>query len=488
MSSFTLTDYKWNWIDDGLLPYALAAMRATWVGLLVHLWSRGTMPYRPDLVTPLIAFGLLAASIACTQLGVYVIKTTWRAVALVVLSGLIAIALTLYLGIGAARPLIWEMRWLTLLVRDPGATIITVLIAVWLWWGGIRTGREHISYDSLTADFSWGVLMLAVGATTAYATRVIPLLQVLLACIPFFAIGLATIAIANLQSARRFEGSRTDQALAVNRYWLGTVVVVIGAVLLAGLLLSQLFTPGAIEWVLARLAVVFDWLSWLLLAVIVVVTYPLFKLLEWLARLVHLEGAGELPPINPPPSIAEQFEDLQPGQSNLPPQVYAGLQVLAVILSVAVIVLIFALAFRRFKALMQEDVEETREIIFSMDLLKEQLAQLFGRKGKANGVEPEPFVSIAGDDARSQIRHVYQALLAWAASRNLSRRPGLTPAEYSLWLSDRLLDYREPVAVITRIYQQARYSIAPIPATSVEEVVHAWALIAAADVCELDAQ
>ncbi len=479
MYSLTLTDYKWDWIDDGLLPYALAAMRATWIGLLVHLLSRGVTPDRPDLVTPLMAFGLLAGSTACTQLGVYVVKTTWRAVVLIVSSGLAAIALVLYCGLGAGHPAIWDLRWLTLLAQHPAATIVIVLIAVWLWWWGIRTGRERVYYDLFNADFTWGMLMLAVGAAAAYATRVVPLLQVLLAFIPFFAIGLATMAIANLQSARRFEGSRTDQAIAVNRYWLGTVVAVIGAVLLAGLLLGQLFTPGIMTWILEKLAIVWEWLARLLVFVLMIVAYPILMLLEWLVKVISQgRRPNDQPPINPLPSFAEQFRDLEQGRpSTISPQVYMGLQVLAGLLAVAVIVLIFALAFRRFKTLLEEDVEETRELIFSVDLLKEQLAQLFGRKTKGDGIEPEPFVSIVGDDPRAQIRRAYQALLAWATEQGMPRLPGQTSNEYLLSLSNAWPIYGEPISILTAAYLQARYSDLPISSASAEQARQAWETI-----------
>ena len=480
MYSFTLTDYKWNWIDDGLLPYALAAMRAAWVGLLVHLWSRGVMPYRPDLIAPFLILGLLAASTAITQLGVYVVKTNRRAVALIVMSGLAAIALTLYLGLGAGRPALWDGRWLGLLRQDLAATIITALIAVWLWWWGILTGRERVYYDLFTADFTWGMLMLAVGAAVAYATRAIPLLDVLLAFIPFFAIGLATMAIANLQSARRFEGSRTDQTLALNRYWLGTVGVVIVAVLLAGLLLSQMFAPEAMAWILARLVTVWEWLTRLLVFVWVIVAYPILVLFEWLVKFVsQRRSPNDQPPISPPTSFAEQFKDLEQGRpSAIPPGVYVSLQVLAGILAVAVIVLIFALAFRRFKTLLEEDVEETREMIFSMDLLKDQLAHLFGRKGQANGVAPEPFVSIVGDDPRAQIRRTYQAMLAWAALQGLPRPPGQTSSEYVSSLNNALPAYGEPISILTAAYLRARYSAVPISSASAEQALRAWDTIA----------
>lgn len=475
MYSFIVTDYKWNWIDEGLLPYAMAAMRAVWVGLLARLLSRGLMPDRPDLITPFMVFGLLAASIACTQCGVYVIKSRWRSVVLIVSGGLVAIALSLYLGLEASRSAIWEPGWLTFLARQPAATGVILVMAVWLWWWGILTGRQRVYYDPLTADFSGGLIMLGIGAAVAYATRLVALSQVVLSLVLFFAIGLAATAIANLQSARRFEGSRASQPLAINRYWLITVGVVIGAVLVAGLLLGQLFAPGVMTWMLEKLAIVWGGLTWLILMALVLVSYPLFALLEWLGRLVHIgDNPGETVLPSSLPDFAKQFEDIQPGHTDIPPQVYLSLQVMVGILVAAAIVLIFALAFRRFKTLLEEDVEETRELILSVDLLKEQLAQLFRRKAKAASIETAPFVSIAGDDPRAQVRRAYQSLLAWAAERGVARQPGQTPIEYVASVSDTLPLAAESVSTITAVYVQARYGPGSVSAADSAQVLRAW--------------
>ncbi|MCX7680904.1 MAG: DUF4129 domain-containing protein [Anaerolineae bacterium] len=475
MYSFRLTDYKWNWIDEGLLPYALAAMRTVWVGLLVHLFSRVVMPYRPDLISPLLILGLLAASIACTHCGVYVIKSTWRAVVFVVVSGLIAIVLTLYLGLGGDRPALWELRWLALLVRDPAPAILTGLITVWLWWSGIHIGRGRVYYDRLTADFTWGTVMLATGVGIAYATGLMPPWQVLVVLLLYFALGLAAMAIANLQSARHFEGNRTGQSLGVNRYWLGTVAVVIGIVLAAGLLLAQLLTPEAIAWVMAVLATVLGWLAWALALVFMVAAYPMFVLLGWLARLFRpLGGQEEWEFGNPPEDLAEQLKEIEPGHLNVSPQVYAGLHILAGVLVLGAIVLIFALAFRRFKTLFEEEVEETREFIISAQLLKEQLAQLLQRKRKTKSTAPPLFIPIGGDDPRAQIRRAYQTLLAWGTAQGMPRLPGQTPAEYLATLSTALPDYREALSLLTVAYQEARYSTAPIPPADAEQVLRAW--------------
>ncbi len=478
MYSITLTDYKWNWIDDGALPYALVAMRALWVGLLVHLWSRGLMPDHADLISPLLVFGLLAASTACTQVGVYVIRVNWKAVLLVVFSGLGAVVLTLYLGLGPGRPIIWDLGWLRMVLQDPARTTVTLVIAVGLWWWGIRTGRERLYYDTFSNDFAWGMFLLALAGVIAYATHVVPAREVLFAFVPFFVIGLVTMAIANLQSTRRFEGSRTNQSLAVNRYWLGMLIVVVGVVLLAGLLLSQLFAPDAVNWVLARLTILFEGLMWLLFWVLLLISYPIFKLFELVARIVRLpRNPTEQPSIELPRDLAGQFADMQSGPSNIPPEVYLAMQILTGILLVAVVILIFALAFRRFKTIFEDDVEEFREIIFSMELLKQQLARLFGQKAETDGGTSESFVCVNGNDPRAQIRRAYQAFLTWGASQGVPRAPGQTAGEYLSSLSHVLPSYVEPISIITEAYVQARYSAALISPALAEQTSRAWQVI-----------
>ncbi len=482
MHMFTLTDYRWNWIDEGLLPYALAAMRTLWVSLLVHLLSRAMMPYRPDLITPSVIFGLLAAGIACTHCGVYVIKSPLRAVTFVVMSGLIAVALTLYLGLTGDRPRLWELRWFKLLTREPAETILTLLISVWLWWWGIHTGRGRVYYDQIAADFTLGMAMLATGVAITWATGLMPLWQALLVTLLYFASGLAAMAIANLQSARRFEGNRTGHSLAVNRYWLGTVAVVIGVVLAVGLLLAQAFTPEALGWIMAAIARVLGWLAWVLALAFTLVAYPVFALLGWLARLFRPTGGHEeLEWDNLPGDFAEQLKEVQPGELNVPPQVYVGLHILAGILVAGAVILIFALTFRRFKTLLEEDVEETREFIISMDLLKEQLAQFFRRRSKTESEPPPLFISIHGDDPRAQVRRAYQALLAWAASLGIPRAPGQTPVEYLSVLSDALPDQQESLSLLTAAYLEARYSATPIPPASAEQALEAWQSIASSE-------
>lgn len=116
-----------------------------------------------------------------------------------------------------------------------------------------------------------------------------------------------------------------------------------------------------------------------------------------------------------------------------------------------------------------------------MDLLKEQLARLLGRKAETDGGTLEPFACVTGDDASAQIRRTYQAFLAWTASQGVPRLPGQTPGEYLSSLSHVLPSCIEPASIITEAYVQARYSAALISPALAEEVSRAWQAIVQAN-------
>ena len=234
--------------------------------------------------------------------------------------------------------------------------------------------------------------------------------------------------------------------------------------------------------ILSALAVVFNFIAGLLFWLLMVVAFLFFSVLEFFARFFPQGNTSqETPPLQMPQGFAEQFKDLERQPVSLSPELHLILQILAGVLIAAFIIIVFALAFRRFKTLLDEDVEETHETIFSFDLLKEQLAQFFKRKSQAQGDVAPPFVIIQGDDPRAQIRRTYQALLAWAAERGVPRAPGQTPNEYLSSMARSFQLCAEPIGIITATYVQVRYSISSISEGSAQQVTRAWEQIMRTD-------
>lgn len=460
-------------MDDGVLAYALAVVRAVWVWMLLHLAARALTPTRGEWMTLPTLLALLVFSTLLSQYGIFRMKSDTGAALLVSLGGLAAVIFALYLSVSSVRAPLWDMRWLGALGNDPAPSVVVLVVAIVLWRWGILAGRERVLYDVFAFNFALGVMAFAVALALAFGTNVVSPYELVLPLLFFFAIGLGTLALSSLQDARRYEGGRTGQQIALNRYWLGIVAAIIGALLLGGVLLTQLFVPDA-------LAGVLDWLTWMLRGVaqilfwvLVVVTFVIFTILEFFARVFPpLQISSRAPDLQSPPSFIEQFKDVQTATSRPSAEVYAMLQVLAGVMLATGIVLIFAWAFRRLRYVDEEAIEETRETIFSFDLVREQLAQLLRRPRVES--PRAPFVALTDTDARAQIRRTYQALLAWASAQGVPRAPGMTPYEYLRTLERELGVDRPALDLITHAYVQARYSDASVEMARAQEVARAW--------------
>jgi hypothetical protein len=206
----------------------------------------------------------------------------------------------------------------------------------------------------------------------------------------------------------------------------------------------------------------------------------LYSIYEWILRVIFSRGDSGNPldfRLAPGLNLQQLLQDLDKPPSGLQLEIFNILKAVSILIVAALIIVAFILAVRRLRARrIDDDVEETRDTILSLDLLKEQLANLFSRKNQ-HAAAPEPFIPIIGDDARSQIRRTYQSLLAWAAERGVPRPPGLTPSEYSMLISRELSIADTHAETITSAYLEARYSPAPILPARADEVVRAWTQI-----------
>ncbi|MCX7671249.1 MAG: hypothetical protein N2439_14410, partial [Anaerolineae bacterium] len=123
---WTLVERPWHLVDDGILPYALALMRSLWVWAWLRLIN--TLPEAGDygLLSWATVFGLLAGSTAIAQIASYAGQANRRRPwperltrLFVALSGLLAVALTVYAAVPAARPTPGDWSWLAAPLYDP---------------------------------------------------------------------------------------------------------------------------------------------------------------------------------------------------------------------------------------------------------------------------------------------------------------------------------------------------------------------------------
>ncbi|MDX1522870.1 MAG: DUF4129 domain-containing protein, partial [Anaerolineae bacterium] len=302
----------------------------------------------------------------------------------------------------------------------------------------------------------------------------------------FFAMAMVALALAGLKAARWSLISSNDgpAATRLNRYWASSVLAIIAALLLLGLLLNGLFAPEVMFSVL-------DWtwgvVSQILILLIKVVSLLLYPILLFLAvvvprlyyaissTLARIFGRNLLPDL-------EELEALQPegtadGAVSIIENLPDAWRWLALAVVFGFIGLVFALALRRLTADADaEGIEETREFIISSDLLLAQLARWRARGlGGARVAGFNPFLSLDGEpETRRIIRERYQKLLAATREQGRPRSPQQTPLEYARELGQLWPGNRNSIDLLTTRYVQARYSDEPSMPEHAEQARAAW--------------
>jgi hypothetical protein len=301
----------------------------------------------------------------------------------------------------------------------------------------------------------------------------------------FVAAGLTTLALSGVLHTLQGQAEKTGIVLRVDRYWAMTVVGVVAAVLIVGLIVGQIISPGMIARAFSWLRPIWRALGQILMFIIFVLAYLFFGLFEPL--LSGLSG-GER---QTEPRTFEsplQFEDLQEMARDplqFPPILGHIIRTTLIVGAVALLIWFFIRAVRRrSKGGEQEDeILETRETILSMDLLRSQLDGLLN--GLRRKRPPPLFVELDPEqDPRQFVRDLYQKVLARAVELDLPRMREQTPARYErslLYLcSSESEQVRQAVETLTAVYEVARYGVDPPTADQVQAAQDAFAQVNAA--------
>lgn len=496
---------RWNWLDRGLLPLLLALLRFCWLWPWLGLLRQLLTPSHPaPLLAPGWIIGLPLASFTLSQLAPAreapnnkpsaVPKTVtplWARLG-IALAGIALIGLALWWhGYRNDYPL-WSGGWLAALgdalihwpeVEAPAAWLM-LLALIYLWLRGMLDAAQPMSHDDL-----WGAVVAGVVALVGYLLLA-TLLEVTLPAnlgglvILFFAASMMALALSSLKItvgldyALGYGQRRATKTPQTTRYWLVSVLAVVGGLLGLGLGITLLVAPEQVARFLAAINQALGFVWRLIGLVLTGIAYVLFMIVYFLILLLQpllerllglLQGMEllqqqEVAEPTPPPEL----NDL----ANAPiPDVYRWIAL--AIFFVAVLV-IFALVLRKLRAGAAEALDETRESILSADLLQDQLAKLwqkwFGRLGRW-----PRFLSLEGEaETRRTVRSAYQGLLAAATALGQSHRREQTPTEYQHELVTKLTESDEALAAMTERYNHARYAPEPPSASDASKAERAW--------------
>jgi hypothetical protein len=483
---------RWNWLNDVWLPLLLATLRACWLWPWLEIARRGLSPSLTEELLPMpLIVAVLLGGMAAARRALTGDDRLLRARLKVAGLGLVTILAALWYQFYRAHPP-WDVRWVgglgLAMIRwgnEVPPPFIVLLAATYLWLRGVLDGRKPLDHEDIWGAFTVGFLGLAfaLAAAAAGSGRLLASFSRLI--FPFFAIGMAALALSSLEPVNR-SVKESGTRLGFNRYWGVSVVSVTVGLLGLGLVLSALITPEVVANSLSWTSAILNILGQVLVLVFLVIAYLVFLLLEPLLKWLQTLARPDAPiPQIQLPNFQSQLEAMSKNTTPASLTIgewprWVGLTGLILVIGV-----VFALALRRFWKGAGEEIDETRETILSRDLLQAQLSALWRNWRDRFRRAPErvfdPFLSLEGEvDARRAIRAIYQALLGAAKARGLPRSRSQTPLEYQRTLEEALPDAQDALNTITDGYQRARYAPQPPGAEHVEWVRQAWDRLRAA--------
>lgn len=466
---------RYNWLDGLAIPLLATAMRAAWMTPLIHLALHSVLVSPPTIhMATWMVWGLLLGGAAAA----WALRTQRGARLRAALAGLIAILLvcSLLFEVDTAAPLAWARELLSAMTSfEEGLhpAWLVIPIAAVLWARGAMI--EFSNFDGLWTSFRLGIVALALAVVVSQSALIASTesLDLFASISSFLLWGFLSLALTGVSRALWLERLRNGRAPALSRYWLLVVGGVLIVVVLGGMLVGQFFAPEAAE----RLRLLLGAVLGVMGRGVALLATGLFYVIFWLIGPLLGRLRGQMQPYEPRaneymPRFQEQFEQLTEEQARSPENAANSGAVLLTLLFVGTI-LVLLLFWRRRRRTRPALVDETRELIWSREMMLEQLRGLFRRRPKQRPASL--YLDLVDlDPPRQRIRRAYQRLLAAARQRDWGRLPGQTPDAYRAALEERLPDAAEPLASLTRAYLVARYAPDDLTEAQAEEAEAAW--------------
>lgn len=432
-----------------------------WVLVLGSLMVDVGRPFLPlSTVIAVLALALIAARLVTLAPR----DRRWPRVA----PALLGLALACLVALGQLPESSQWSRWGDLWQQWQRAGLIAratvaVMLVLFLWWRGLSIGRSSPTQSDVEDDFRIGIfataaLLVSVALAGERATALAPPLILFTALM--LASGLVGMPLARVIDEGKQQRHREGAGAAPGIPWLAMLLAVVTGILVATLLLAQLFTFERITAFLEPLRGPLDGLLWVLIYVVALPVGLLLELIIYLGRQVLHPGG--LPPQMESPSMAWLDELRTQGQSGVvAPELLLGLKVAAGVALGIALLWILAQALSRFgEWRQQDDVEELHDFVWSWPGIKALWRRLLARfrplrQGAMPGTAGGQGDHVAGGGARE----LYRQFLALGAAVGHTRRSAETPLEYERRLhEDSQLAGEDDVRMVTERYVRARYA------------------------------
>jgi hypothetical protein len=351
-----------------------------------------------------------------------------------ILAGLWAVAAAIWIGLEPVYGLQGLVAEPGSLVGSRGYLIAPLLLSLGVWWQGFRyatidflmtaeeiRGSTQRAWLVLIGSLVFAVLLRndAGDKTLATTPFVVPALMVA---------SVALVAAAEIHQSR-LQISQSGGRPPTWSRWARLVGGVGTAILLVALLVLLLLTPGAFATMIGAIVAVAKALGQLLLwvayGIFYVLYYAFYAITELVRSLFGIEfGPMEAPEV--PPRVNQgpiQFEDR--GEPEPWPYAYLLRWGLLGLVIVAVVVLLFRMARRSPESGGEEVGDEERTSVFSADLAKAQLRNLFRRGQRGPRMRHLDLSAAPGS-----VRDTWRYLQVLALRQEAGRREVETPQDF----------------------------------------------------------
>jgi hypothetical protein len=479
---------NFDWLAVVFYPLAVILMEAFWVSPWLG-WI-GVWPFfsesRPVLGLPSVII-VIVVSLLVTRIFTSQKLPMWAVQTIVIGCGLVTMLLVLGVEYADGYTFL-SGRWFGHIVQvlgntfdNPSTIVVAIPAIAYLWWRGIMLGQSTSYFKDIYRSFLLGMVALIaliifwqISSSSGGFAK--PGADIGLNVIAFFFFGLLSIAICHLYVMRSTMPREEAKLTSVWR-WLPIMLGVIGGMVLIGFGVASALSPDLIESIGRGADAVFGFLGKILEYIIWPIVYLFQGLVIAFKWFIGLFGGGQ-------PGQQEMTGNMTMPDapavtlSELSPLVTAIIKWSVLAIIIGAVLFFLAKAISRYRERhAREDIDETRESLWSWRGIRDDLKLLFkmmGDKFKKKPPAAPPYVFDENAAGRLDIREIFRHL-QWEAGRSgIARRRHETAVEYADRLQRIVPDSSSPLHDLTGIYENVRYGETGVPEEEVDSANNLW--------------
>jgi len=368
-------------------------------------------------------------------------------------------------------------------IPEPPEDRTSVAYYLWLTRPHPLSDR-HQALDSLAERFAWGGIGILLVSVLLYMLGSFDR-ALALPILIYFLLGIGLLSQGHFGSLQiRWQMQRLPVQKGIVRRWLLWVSLFLVLVALIAVWLPTLYSMGPLQALLGVLAILFNVLSFLYYALLVLISWPLAFLFP------NMETPTPPPTLSPDALLAPQTAQA-PGPALFETLLSALFWVVLAAVAVYAVVRFFqdrlgvlsrtetgASWWGRFLAWLQSLWRQWRRKRSEIQSRREQRQK--GRASIAAEAPARRFFFPGRLPAREQIRYFYLSTVRRAGQAGQARSPSQTPLEYRRSLDLQLPDLEPDLAGLTDAFLEARYSARPLHREDAQAAKTFWQRLRAA--------